>query len=129
MTRHIGARPEIVAPAAIDAASAASLLDLDQLHAATAGDEEVRSEASIPPAYRAIRAFIREPAFADAGRIWEVIAPLSPQGASVADLADYLSIDAGRVSAALALLDSYSAVEISDMSEGRAVRAGKGMIA
>lgn len=127
-TRHIGARPEIVAPAAVDAAAAASLLDLDQLHAATAGDEEIRSEASIPPAYRAIRAFIREPAFADAGRIWEVIAPLAPQGASVADLADYLSIDAGRVSAALALLDSYGAVEISDMSEGRAVRTGKGMI-
>ncbi|UDF29353.1 UNVERIFIED_ORG: DUF87 domain-containing protein [Roseateles sp. XES5] len=126
-TRHIGARPEIRAPAAIDAAGAASLLDLDQLHAATAGDEEIRSEASIPPAYRGVRAFIREPAFADAGRIWEVISPLAPQGASVADLADYLSIDAGRVSAALALLDSYGAVEISDMSEGRAVRTGKGM--
>ncbi|MEF3129136.1 ATP-binding protein [Rhizobium leguminosarum] len=126
-TRHIGARPEMVAPAMIDAAGAASLLDLEQLHAATAGDEEIRSEASIPPAYRSIRAFIREPAFADAGRVWEVLRPLAPQGAAVADLADYLSIDVGRVSAALALLDSYGAVEISDLSEGRAVRVGKGM--
>jgi hypothetical protein len=126
-TKHIGARPEIVAPTAIDAAGAASLLDLDQLHAATAGDEEIRSESIIPPAYRSIRAFIREPAFADAGRIWEVLKPLAPQGAAVADLADYLSIDVSRVSAALALLDSYGAIEISDLGEGRAVRLGKGM--
>lgn len=126
-TRHIGARPEIVAPAAIDAAAAASLLDLEQLQAATEGDQEIRSEASIPPAYRSIRAFIREPAFADAGRVWEVIRPLAPQGAAVADLADHLSIDVGRVSAALALLDSYGAIQISDLSEGRAVRVGKGM--
>ncbi|MCV9960761.1 DUF87 domain-containing protein [Pararhizobium sp. BT-229] len=126
-TRHIGARPEMVAPTVIDAAGAASLLDLEQLHAATAGDEEIRSEASIPPAYRSIRAFIREPAFADAGRVWEVLKPLAPQGAAVADLADYLAIDTGRVSAALALLDNYGAIEISDMSEGRAVRLAKGM--
>ena len=127
-TRHIGARPEIVAPKAIGAAAAASLLDLDELHAASDADAEVRSEASIPPAYRGVRAFIRDPAFADAGRIWEVLVPLAPQGAAVADLADYLSIDVSRVSAALALLDSYGAVEISDMSEGRAVRVGKGML-
>ncbi len=69
----------MIAPAAMDAASAASLLDLEQLHAATETHEGIRSEASIPPAYRSIRAFIREPAFADAGRIWEVLKPLSPQ--------------------------------------------------
>lgn len=126
-TRHIGARPEFVAPKAIGAEAAASLLDLSELEKATEADTEVRSEASIPPAYRGVRAFIRDPAFSDAGRIWEVVAPLHPQGASVADLADYLSIDAGRVAAGLALLDSYGAIEISDMSEGRAVRLAKGM--
>lgn len=128
-TRHIGARPTTIAPKVIGSHAAVDLLNLEQLHAATAGDDEVRSEASIPPAYRSIRAFIREPAFADAGRVWEVLKPLSPQGAAVIDLADYLQIDPARVSAALALLDAYGAVEISDMGEGRAVRLAKGMSA
>lgn len=115
------------APAAIGADAASSLLDLDSLISSSDADDAVRSEESLPPAYRAIRAFIRDPAFADAGRIWEVLAPLHPQGAAVADIADYLNIDAARVAAALALLDSYGAVEISDLSEGRSVRISKGM--
>lgn len=126
-TRHIGARPEMIAPAAISAADAASLLDLEALQATSDADEEVRSEQSLPVGMRAVRSFIREPAFADAGRIMEVLTPLSPQGAAVADLADYLSIDAARVAAAIALLDTYGAVDIDDMGEGRAVRLAKGL--
>ncbi len=126
-TRHIGARPEMIAPTAISAADAASLLDLDELQTASQADEEVRSEQSLPVGMRAVRAFIREPAFADAGRILEVLTPLSPQGAAVSDLADYLSIDGSRVAAALALLDTYGAVDIDDVGEGRAVRLAKGL--
>lgn len=128
-TKHIGARPEIRAPAVIGAAAASSLLGIENLISESEADEAARSEDSLPPAYRAIRAFIREAAFADAGRIWEVLAPLHPQGAAVADIADYLNIDAARVAAALALLDSYGTVEISDLSEGRSVRIAKGMTA
>ncbi|APH74870.1 hypothetical protein BSQ44_25545 (plasmid) [Aquibium oceanicum] len=87
----------------------------------------VRSEQSIPVGMRAVRAFIREPAFADAGRILEVLTPLSPQGAAVSDLAEYLSIDRSRVAAALALLDTYGAVDIDDVGEGHAVRLAKGL--
>lgn len=126
-TRHIGARPEMIAPAAISAADAASLLDLDELQATSEADEQVRSEQNLPVGMRAVRSFIREPAFADAGRIFEVLTPLSPQGAAVADLADYLSIDASRVAAALALLDTYGAVDIDDVGESRAVRLAKGL--
>lgn len=89
-TRHIGARPDIVAPAAISAQDAASLLDLEELHAASEADDEVRSDTSLPVGIRTIRTFIREPAFADAGKVWEVLSPLAPQGAAVADLADYI---------------------------------------
>ncbi|MBP0440471.1 helicase HerA domain-containing protein [Tianweitania sediminis] len=126
-TRHIGARPEMIAPTAISAADAASLLDLDELQTASQADEDVRSEQSLPVGMKAVRSFIREPAFADAGKILEVLTPLSPQGAAVSDLADYLSIDGSRVAAALALLDTYGAVDIDDVGEGRAVRLAKGL--
>jgi hypothetical protein len=126
-TRHIGARPDIVAPAAISSQDAASLLDLEELHAASEADDEVRSDTSLPVGIRTIRAFIREPAFADAGKVWEVLSPLAPQGAVVADLADYLEIDATRVAAALALLDLYGAVDIEEVDDGRVVRIAKGM--
>lgn len=127
-TRHIGARPENVAPETISAVDAASLLDLEQLHAVSEADGEVRSEASIPLGMRSVRSFIREPSFADAGRIWEVLAPLAPQGATLSDLIEYLEIDASRVAAALAVLDTYGAVEIDDVGEERAVRVSKGMM-
>ncbi|CAM5277994.1 hypothetical protein ATER59S_00351 [Aquamicrobium terrae] len=126
-TRHIGARPEMIAPIAISSADAASLLDLEELQATSEADEAVRSEQSLPVGMKAVRAFLREPAFPDAGKILELLTPLSPQGAAVADLADYLSIDAARVAAAIALLDIYGAVEIDDVSEGRAVRLAKGL--
>lgn len=127
VTRHIGARPEIVAPVAISSQDAASLLDLDELQAGSEADEGARSETSLPVGIRTIRAFIREAAFVDAGRVWEVLAPLAPQGAAVADLADYLSIEAPRVAAALALLDTYGAVDFDDADGDRAVRVAKGM--
>lgn len=127
-TRHIGARPENVAPVMISAEDAAGLLNLDQLHAATEADGEVRSEASIPVGTRSVRAFVREPGFADAGRIWEVLAPLAPQGATISDLTEYLEIDAACVTTALALLDTYGAVEIDDVGDERAVRLSKGMM-
>lgn len=127
-TRHIGARPEIVAPTAISAQDAAELLDLDELQASSAVDKAVRSESSLPAGLKTVRSFIREPGFADAGRVWEVLAPLAPQGAAVADLADYLAIDPSRVATALALLDTYGAVEIDDTAGARAVRLAKGMV-
>lgn len=127
-TRHIGARPEIVAPAAMSAQDAEGLLDLEELHASSQVDDAVRSESSLPVGIKSVRSFIREPGFADAGRIWHVLAPLAPQGAAVADLADYLAIDAARVASALALLDTYGAVEIDDTGGSRAVRMAKGMV-
>lgn len=127
-TRHIGARPENVAPVVISAEDAVGLLDLAQLHAASDADAEVRNEASIPVGTRAVSAFIRDPGFADAGRIWDVLSPLAPQGATISDLAEYLEIDASRVAAALALLDTYGAVEIDVVGEERAVRLSKGMM-
>lgn len=126
-TRHIGARPAIVAPAAITADDAANLLALDELHAASVADEETRSEAALPPGIRSVRAFIRDPAFVDAGRIWETLSPLAPQGATLSDLADYLALEPSRIAAALALLDTHGAVEIDDTDKGRAVRLAKGM--
>ncbi len=126
-TRHIGARPEIVAPVTISADEAANLLALDELHAASAADEKTRSEISLPPGIRSVRAFIRDPAFIDAGKIWDALSPLAPHGATVSDLADHLTMEPARVAAALALFDTYGAVDIEDVGEGRAVRLAKGM--
>lgn len=126
-TRHIGARPKIIAPAALTADDAANLLALDELHAASAADEETRSEARLPAGVRSVRAFIRDPAFVDAGRIWDALSPLAPQGATLADLSDHLAVNPVRVAAALALLDTCGAVDIEDVGEERAVRLAKGM--
>lgn len=53
---------------------------------------------------------------------------VAPQLFVQIDLIEYLEIDASRVAAALAVLDTYGAVEIDDVGEERAVRVSKGMM-
>jgi hypothetical protein len=126
MTRHIGATPALTRPNRVAPAAAAKLLDLDALLAASAADQELVDEARQPPSLRAIRSFIRDPAFADAGRVWGALVKLAPDGAMLPQLAKHLNRSTDEIAAALALLDLYGAVEFSGAGAKRAARvAGK----
>lgn len=126
LTRHLGARPDLSAPdAAVDAAS---LLGMDELVAASEADAEVLDEARLPLGMKAVRGFIRDAAFADAGRCWHALRPLAPEGAVVAHLADHLGMSPAECGAALALLDRYGAIQFLGHGAARAVRITKEMI-
>lgn len=127
-TRHTGARPDLSAPAAIGAAAAAELLDLDALIAATGEDAAIRDEAALPDGARAVRALIRDPQFPLAGRIVGALRPLAPEGARVCDLADHLEATTVDAAAALALLDAYGVLEFSGDGGDRAARLRKDMV-
>lgn len=119
-TEHKGSAPKIAAPARLDAATAAGLLDVDGLYEASAADLEARGASS--PGYRAVRAFIRDPAFAEAGRAWGALLPLAPEGARLGELAAFLEISIDALTAALALLDAQGVLEFSGEADGKAVR-------
>ncbi|TCN30317.1 ATP-binding protein [Sinorhizobium americanum] len=127
VTRHIGARPEIAAPQAVDAGGAAALMDLEALMAASEEDATLRGEAGLPAGTKAVRGFIRDPAFGDTGLIWGALQPLAPEGALVFDLAKHLKVGAERVFAALALLDQFGVIEISETADGKAARVANDM--
>jgi hypothetical protein len=126
-TQHRGAAPKLSPPAAFNPRLAAQALNLDELLAASAADEELRDQASQAPALRQIRAFIREPAFADAGRVWAALKKLAPEGARIAELAKHLNRSLNDTTAAIALLDTYGTLEFIGSDDARAVRIGKGM--
>jgi PAS domain-containing protein len=126
-TEHRGAAPELSEAPIVAPAAARGLLDLDRLIEQSAADEAIRSEGSFQPGLRAIRAFIRDPAFAAAGRIWSALAPLLPGGARLADLAQHLQLPIDDVAAAIALLDAQGTVDFVGDGAERAVRIAKGM--
>lgn len=128
-TPHRGARPDLSAPDEITATDAAQLLDLDSLMDASAADEEIRDESAMVPGLKAVRAFIRDPAFAIAGRIYSELKAIAPNGARIADMPSGLSASADDVAAGLALLDQFGALEFMGDGDDRAARVEKGMLA
>lgn len=126
-TRHVGAAPEMRAPIDMPPADAARLIDLDSLLAATAAGQETLDARARAPGLRHVRAFIRDPAFADAGRVWGALLKLAPDGARVKDLASHLNRKADQVAAALALLDQFGVLQFDGEGDGRAVRVESGM--
>ncbi|RAI39089.1 hypothetical protein CH341_26565, partial [Rhodoplanes roseus] len=125
-TPHRGATPDVCAPV-IDRDAASRLLDLDSLLADSAADQSILAERAEPVGLRQVRAFIRDPAFADAGRVWGALARVAPDGARIVDLGRTLNRTAEQITAALELLDRFGTVEFSGDGPGRAVRIGKGM--
>ena len=126
-TQHRGARPEISAPEDLAPEKAAELLDIDSLMAATEADEAVRDENALVPGLKAVRAFIRDPAFPFAGRIFGELAAISPDGARLYGMADALEAAPADVSAAIALLDQFGALEFLGDGDDRTVRVEKAM--
>ena len=86
----------------------------------------MRDEASLVPGLKAVRAFLRDPAFDTASRLWVALIPLFPEGVIVGDAARHLSIPESDAVHALALLDSAGMVEFSDIGGKRAVRIDPG---
>jgi hypothetical protein len=126
-TPHRGAAPAIEVPPVIGTADAARLLDLDALADATEADRSVIEDGAARLGLKRVRSFIRDPAFPDAGRVWAALAPLSPKGATMPDLARHLKRPGDAVTAALDLLDAFGAVEFMGEGDDRAVRIEKGM--
>ena len=124
-THHKGAAPKLAMPAPLDAQAGARLLDLEHLAGISAVDAETRAAAAISPGLKAVRGFIREPAFATAGKAWGALLPLAPEGATVAELAAYLDVTGEELAAGLALLDAQGVLEFSGEGGARAVRVEK----
>ncbi|GJD72601.1 helicase HerA domain-containing protein [Methylobacterium goesingense] len=121
-TQHRGAAPTLAAPAPLDANAAARLLDLEHLAGVSAADAETRAAAAMAPGLKAVRGFIRDPAFATAGKAWGALLPLAPEGATVAELAAFLEVPAQDLAAGLALLDAQGVLEFTGEGATRAVR-------
>lgn len=128
-TFHRGARPELAPPEELDITEAEKLLDLDSLIDSSLSDEQTRDENALIPSLKAIRAFIREPAFPLAGRIFEALVPLAPDGARVADMPAAFGRSVEDVSAAIALLDQYGVLDFIGDGPERAARIEKGTLA
>ena len=121
-TPHRGAAPALATPIARTGAEAAALLDIEALMASSRADTERRTENARPDGIRVVRAFIREPGFAFAGRVVAELRPLAPAGARLLDLADALTTSAQSVAEACALLDRYGVLEFDGEGDARAVR-------
>lgn len=118
-TLHRGARPDLTAPTDLIASDAHARLDLGGLLDASAVEDR---EANFTPGLKAVRAFVRNPAFGNAGRIWHAILPLAPDGAKLVDLAKHLDLAHDQVASAAALLDSFGAVEFLGEGKARCMR-------
>jgi hypothetical protein len=116
-TRHIGAAPTLSAPSAVDPVQARAVAGIDDLIAASSAGDNAQ-ELAVQKGFRAVRAFMAEPAFCDAARIFGALAPVFPEGATLEALAQHLAIPAEAAAAGVALLDSYGAVEIKDGPDG-----------
>jgi hypothetical protein len=110
-SRHIGASPHLAGVQHIEAGEARSMLALDELERMSEADEQ---ETAAPATFKAVRAFIRDVSFPLAGLAFEALKGLMPDGTTVGSLAGHLKVDEDDLIAALALLDSYGAVEIGD---------------
>lgn len=126
-TKQGGATPVIDTPLRVDHISAAAMLDLDALMRDTEADAQLLGVEKQFPGLKAVRSFLRDPAFGAAARIWTELVNISPEGAMVRDLHTALPITKESVTAALALLDSVAALELMGEADSMVVRLERGM--
>jgi hypothetical protein len=93
--------------AASDAHTMMAIDELMELSQATA-------ETAQQPGFKAVRAFIKEPSFLLAARAFDSLKALMPDGSTVASVVKHLQVDEDALIEALALLESFGAVEIAD---------------
>ena len=119
VTLHTGATPELLGAAAIDGDAAAALLELDRL---CVREQPIGASTwkGRPP--HALDAFLLEPAAATAARLVPVLASISPNATTAAELEKHLVVPAEEIHAGLDLLASAGIVETIPKSEGRIAR-------
>ncbi len=110
-SRHIGAAPQLAEVERIEADKARTMLAIDELVEMSRSDEH---EAALQPGFKAVRAFIRDDSFLLAARAFDGLKGVMPDGTTVKSLARHLKADEDDLIPALALLESYDAVEIND---------------
>lgn len=111
VSKHMGATPELSAPAS--GADAAASLGLDQLMAESdvAGEmDETRLKGGI----RAVRMFVRSEGFRHAGSVYAALKDLIPDGATIASLREHLGCTDDDLTAAISLLLGAGVVEVTD---------------
>jgi uncharacterized protein len=128
VTEHTGAAPELHRPEQMEPDAAAALLDLESLQEASAEDRRMIDVNRLPVGIKAARAIIRDPSFPVAGAVWGAIRPMYPDGARIIDLAEHLGVSLSDIAGAVALLDTYGAVDFLGEGEERAVRPARWMV-
>jgi hypothetical protein len=112
-SRHLGSAPALSAPTGLDAEASAERLGLQDL--ARQAEEAARlDEKQLPLGARAVRDFVREPAFPLAGQVFMELSKVFPRGTTADGLATHLEVPFKKVTAAVALLESFGIVEIRD---------------
>ena len=110
-SRHIGAAPQLAEVQRVEASEARTMLAIEELEEMSRADEK---ETAASPAFKAVRSFIRDESFPLAGRAFDSLRGLIPDGTTVGSLAAHLVVEEESLLSALALLDSFGAVEITD---------------
>lgn len=113
-SRHAGAAPKLAEVRRFDVGEAHAMLAIDDL----VEQSRAGQEATLPPGFKAVRAFIRDDSFPLAARAFEALRGLMPDGTMLKGLASHLEVEVDSLLSALALLESFGAVEI----DGEAVR-------
>lgn len=110
-SRHIGAAPKLQAIIKIEKTEAHSLLAVDEL---VQMSELQHNESNLTPQFKAVRSFIREPHFLLAARIFDSLRGLMPDGTTIASLTKHLKVERDVVIEAIALLESFAAIDIEN---------------
>jgi hypothetical protein len=108
-SRHLGSAPLLSPPKTTGAAASSTSLGLAEL--AEQADAS-RDDTSLPAGAMAVRKFIRDPAFSLAGRIFDELKKLYPQGAMVEELAFHLGSNPKKTSKAVTLLTEFAVLEV-----------------
>ena len=117
---HDGEAPAVEAPPATDLPTAAGLANLDEL-IATSEVDRLADDMVLQTGSRAVRAFIRAPSFALAGRVFGALVPLAPEGATLSNLAAHLEVDADELAGAIDLLDGHGVLTFLGAGADRAI--------
>lgn len=109
-SRHIGAAPKLADVRQLDAGEARTMLAIDELEELSQAAENETSSTS----FKAVRSFIRDSSFLLAARAFDSLCKLMPDGTTIDSLAKHLKSEKPALLTALALLESYDAVEIEE---------------
>jgi len=119
VTRHVGAAPELVAPADVTPEQARSLLDLDGLREVGRGRGPALSGQR---GVRALDGFLLDAHAEAAARTVAALRAISPNATTATELCSHLGLEPDAVHGALDLLASAGAVDTMPRGDARIAR-------